>query len=64
MLERNDMDKHSSLSQKFVNYGHKKFITLGSGGRNWYPVYPNWIKVKKLMGLFSIARELIHNTSK
>jgi hypothetical protein len=26
-----DRDKHSSLLQKFVNYGQKSFITLASG---------------------------------
>jgi hypothetical protein len=25
------MDNHSSLLQKFVNYGQKSFITLGNG---------------------------------
>jgi hypothetical protein len=30
-LERLPRDKHSSLLQKFITYGHKKFITLAPG---------------------------------
>jgi hypothetical protein len=33
-LEKLARDKHSSLLQKFINYGEKGFITLGSGGAN------------------------------
>jgi hypothetical protein len=29
MLERRARDKHSSLLQKFVNYGQKKFHNIG-----------------------------------
>jgi hypothetical protein len=31
-LERLARDKHSTLLQKFVNYSHKKFYRIGSGG--------------------------------
>ncbi len=30
MLERLAGDEHSSLLQKFVNYGHKKFYKIGA----------------------------------
>jgi len=39
MLERIAREKHSSLLQRFINYDHKFFITLTSGGRDgfWRP---------------------------
>ncbi len=34
-------DKRTNLVQNFVNYGQKRLVTLGPGGRNCQLIYPN-----------------------
>jgi hypothetical protein len=45
MLEKLAMDKHSILSQKFVDYRQKSFITLLPGSRKgWLPKQNKMLK--------------------
>jgi len=58
-LERLARDKHSSLLQKYVNYGHKKFYNTGPGMfRNFYLVkFPKIVKCSAT----TVAREKLVN---
>jgi hypothetical protein len=44
-LERFTKDKHSSLVQKFVNYGRKKFYNIGLGGETCKTFYGRNLRI-------------------